>query len=408
MTTGIPDGSYVHAVREDPKRKGLLYAGTESGIYISFDDGAHWQSLQLNMPSTPVHDLVVKDDDLVIATHGRAFWILDDITPLRQFKADVASQTAHLYTPRPAYRPGSGGGFRARGGVGQNPPSGAVIDYYLKAAPGEKEEVTLEILDSKGKSVRKFSSKEKKAEDGDAAASEFPGFQRPSEKLLAEAGLNRFTWDMRYERPPAIAGAASWGGRPTGPSIVPGTYQVKLTASGKTLTESMDIKLDPRVKTSQEDLEKQFDLMSKITASVTDAHNAVKQIRDLRAQISALKKRLNDDPHGKELIAAGDQLDKKMTAVEEEIIQTKSKSSEDPLNYPIKLNDKLMALGGTVESAEAAPTKQSYEVFEMLRGLLDAQLTKWKEIQSGDLAAFNALLRKNDVPNVMFAPQSQP
>jgi len=408
ITTGIPDGSYAHAVREDPKRKGLLYAGTESGVYISFDDGARWQSLQLDMPTTPVHDLTIKNDDLVIATHGRAFWILDDITPLRQFNAEVANEAAHLYAPRPAYRPGTGGGFRPRGAAGQNPPSGAVLDYYLKAKPGEKEEITLEILDSNGKQVRKFSSLEKKGEDTGGPAAEFPGAQRASEKLPAEAGLNRFEWDMRYEKPPAIAGAASWGGRPTGPSVVPGAYQVKMTAGGKTLTEPLEIKLDPRLKTSQEDLVKQFELMTKITASVSEAHNAVKQIRDLHAQIAALKKRLSDAPHGKELVAAGDQLDKKMTAVEDEIIQSKSKSSEDPLNYPIKLNDKLMAIGGTVESAETAPTKQSYEVYEMLRGLLDVQLTKWKEIQSSDLADFNKLLRNDDVPNIMIAPAAQP
>ncbi|HEV2352318.1 MAG TPA: glycosyl hydrolase, partial [Terriglobia bacterium] len=407
ITAGIPEGSYVHAVREDPKRKGLLFAGTESGVYVSFDDGARWQSLQMDMPTVPVHDLTVNNDDLVIATHGRAFWILDDITPLRQFTTDVAGEAVHLYAPRPAYRPGTGGGFRPRGAVGQNPPGGAVIDYYLKSAPGPKEEVTLEILDGKGKVVRKFSSKEKKAAGG-GLASEFPGFQRRGEKLPVEAGLNRFEWDMRYEKPTAIVGAASWGGRPTGPEALPGMYQVKLTAGGKTFTQPLEIKLDPRLKTSQEDLVKQFELMTKITASVAEAHDAVKQIRDLHAQIAALKKRLTDQPHGKDLIAAGDQLDKKMTAVEDEIIQSKSKSSEDPLNYPIKLNDKLMALGSTVESAETAPTKQSYEVYDMLRGLLDAQLAKWKEIQSTDMAEFNKLLRKDDVPNIMLAPAAQP
>jgi photosystem II stability/assembly factor-like uncharacterized protein len=407
ITNGIPEGAYVHAAREDPKRKGLLYAGTESGVYVSFDDGALWQSLQLEMPTSPIHDLTVKDDDLVVATHGRAFWILDDITPLRQFNADVKNEAAHLYEPRVAHRPSGGGGFRPRGPVGQNPPGGALIDYYVKAAPGEKKEVTLEIQDSKGKVIRKYSSKEKKSGDADdALASEFPGFQRPSEKLPAVAGLNRFAWDLRFEKPTEIAGTASWGGRPTGPLVVPGMYQVKLTAAGKTVTAPLQVKLDPRLKTSQEDLIKQLDLMTKITARVSEAHDAVKQIRDLRAQLTDLKKRLHDQEHGKELSASSDQLDKKMTAVEDEIIQSKSKSSEDPLNYPIKLNDKLMALGGTVESAETAPTKQSYEVFEMLSAKLDAQLAKWKEIQAGDLAELNKQLRKDDVPNIMLAPQT--
>jgi hypothetical protein len=176
-----------------------------------------------------------------------------------------------------------------------------------------------------------------------------------------------------------------------------------LTAGGKTYSEPLEIKLDPRLKISQEELIKQFDLMTNITASVNEAHDAVKQIRDVQAQIAALKKRLSNEPHGKELIATGDELDKNMKAVEDEIIQSKSKTSEDALNFPIKLNDKLMALGGTVESADSAPTRQTYEVYEVLRGLLDAQLAKWKEIQSKDLADFNKQLRKDDVPNIMLA-----
>jgi photosystem II stability/assembly factor-like uncharacterized protein len=407
IASGIPDGSYVHAVRVDPKRKGLLYAGTESGVYVSFDDGAHWQPLQLNLPTTPIHDLVVKGDDLVVATHGRAFWILDDITPLRQFNAEVEGEAAHLYAPRMAYRSAIPRGSKTKGAVGQNPPGGAIINYYLESVPGEKEEVTLEILDSKGKVVRKFSNQKKNDKDDDGLAPEFPDEQKRNEKLPVQAGLNRFEWDLHYEKPTVIPGAAGWGGGPAGPEALPGSYQVKLTAGGKTYSEPLEIKLDPRLKTSREDLAKQFDLMTKIAASVNDAHNTVKQIRDIHTQITALKKRLSDEPHGKELIETGDELDKKMKAVEDEIIQSKSKSTEDALNYPIKLNDKLMALGGTVESADAAPTKQSYEVYDMLRGRLEAQLTKWKEIQSKDLADFNKQLRKDDVPNIMLAPPAK-
>jgi len=290
--------------------------------------------------------------------------------------------------------------------VGQNPPGGAIIDYYLKSAPGEKDEITLEILDDKGKVVRKFSNKEKReAQEGGGLASEFPEFAPRGERLPAEAGLNRFSWDLRYEKPPDVPGAASWGGRPQGPSALPGTYQVRLTVAGsKPLTAPLEIKLDRRLKTSREDLVKQFDLMSKIRDRVKADHDAVKQIRDVRAQLKALETRLKNESRGKDLVTAAEQLDKKMTAVEEELIQVKSKSSEDPLNYPIKVNDKLMALGGTVESAETAPTRQSYDVFDMLSRQLDAQLAKWKEIQSSDLPKLNQELRKQDVQNIMLAP----
>jgi len=360
----------------------------------------------LDLPTAPIHDLTVKDDDLVVATHGRSFWILDDITPLRQFNPEVAAEAAHLYEPRVAYRPGGGGGFfRPRGPVGQNPPGGAVIDYYLKSAPGEKDEITLEILDSKGKVIRKYSSKEKReSQEGGGLASEFPGFEQRGERLPAEAGLNRFAWDMRYEKPTEIPGAASWGGRPTGPAALPGNYQVRLTVpGGKPQTAPLEIKLDPRLKTSQADLAKQFDLAMKIRDRVKDDHDAVKQIRDVRAQLKALETRLKNEPRGKDLITAAEQLDKKMTSIEEELIQVKSKSSEDPLNYPIKVDDKLMGLGGTVESAETAPTRQSYEVFDELSHQLDTQLAKWKEIQATDLVELNNRLRKENVPNVMLA-----
>ena len=407
ITNGLPGDRFVHAVREDPKRKGLLFAGTETGVYVSFDDGAQWQSLEMDLPHAPIHDLTVKDDDLVVATHGRAFWILDDITPLRQYTPEVANGAAHLYQPRVAYRPGGGGGFFGpRGPVGQNPPGGAIIDYYLKSAPGEKEEVTLEILDEKGKVIRKFSDQEKReGQEGGGVAAEFPEFAQRGERLPAEAGLNRFSWDLRYEKPTQVPGAASWGGRPEGPLALPGKYEARLTvAGGKALTAPLEIKLDPRLKTPQADLVKQFDLMQKIAARVKEDHDAVKQIRDLRVQLKALETRLKNESRGKALIADAEQLDKKMTAVEDELIQVKSKSSEDPLNYPIRVNDKLMALGGTVESAETAPTRQSYEVFEVLSRQLEAQLAKWKEIQSGELAKLNQQLREQDVQNIMLAP----
>jgi len=402
ITSGLPDNSYTHSIKEDPKHKGLLFAGTETGVYVSFDDGAHWQSLRLNLPTTPIHDLTAKNDDLIVATHGRAFWILDDISPLRQMNASTANEDAHLYQPPATIRyRGPGFSLPATVPVGANPPTGVVIDYFVKAAP--KDGITLEILDPKGKLVRKFSSK-KAAEGGSPELEEF-GIELPGEKLPAEAGHNRFVWNMRSEAPATVPGAVSWGGRPTGPLVVPGTYQIKLTVGGKSYPASAEIQKDPRVNVSQADLEKQSELAMRIRDRVDAGHTAVNQIRSVRTQLDALKKRLANDTSAKPILDAADALKKKLDAVEEKIIQPKSKSGEDPLNYPIQVVDQLMALQGTVESADAAPTAQCYVVFDELNGRLEPQLSAWRDLQSKDLAAFNDLVKKNNVPPVAPAAQ---
>jgi photosystem II stability/assembly factor-like uncharacterized protein len=396
---GLPENSYVHSVKEDPKKKGLLFAGTENGIYISFDDGVKWQSLRMNLPMTPVHDLIIKDDDVAVATHGRAFWVLDNITPLRQMTAGTTAEDAHLYQPAPAIRY-RGFGFQLPATVpaGANPATGAAIDYWLKAGPKDKEELTLEILDAKGGTVRKFSSK--KTGEGVSAAEEEFGFTRNRETLPAEAGLNRFVWNMQSEDPAKVPGAVSWGGSPEGPLVVPAKYQIKLTAGGKTQTATAEIQNDPRVNVSQAELEKQYELAMKIRDRVDAGDAAVNQIRSVRGQLDGLKKRMGDSASAKPVVEAADALKKKLDAIEEKIIQPKSKSGEDPLNYPIQVVDQLMALQGTVESADAAPTAGSYAVFEELNPKLEAQLVAWKEVQAKDLAALNELIQKSNVPAI--------
>ncbi|HEV2425455.1 MAG TPA: glycosyl hydrolase [Terriglobia bacterium] len=424
ITDGIPDNVYVHAVREDPEKQGLLYAGTETGVMVSFDDGAHWQALKLNLPQCPVHDLVVKNGDLAIATHGRAFWILDDLSPLRQFTPGIASESVHLFRPRAAYVPALGGGFRPRGAMGQNPPGGAVIDYELKNPPGKPgsnapegadaaggpaagagagEEgarkpaaapVKIEIDDSAGHVVRRYPAKNAGNEEG---PSEFPGFRGRQNNVPAEKGLNRFTWDLRYDVATRVPGSAHWGGFGGGPMVLPGTYQVKLTVEGQTYTAPLEVKLDPRVKVPRADLEKQLDLALKIRDRVTADHDAVNQIRSVHTQLAALERRLGVDEHSKVLIDSAKAFDKKMTAVEEKLMQTKSKSSEDPLNFPVKLDDRLGALGNAVESAAAAPTEQDYAVFDLVNGQLEQVLGEWRDLRAHDLAAFNAQAAKAGV-----------
>ncbi|MBZ5528100.1 MAG: glycosyl hydrolase [Acidobacteriia bacterium] len=407
LTTGLPETAYVHAVREDPKRKGLLFAGTETGVFYSSDDGAHWQALRLNLPAVPVHDLMVQENDLVAATHGRSFWILDNITALRETTAETVKEEAHLFAPAAAVR-FRGPGFVIPGGMpaGENPPSGAMIDYWLKAAPKDKEAVTLEILDAQGRSVRKYSSK--KSGEGEAEAGgeegEFSG-RGGGEKLPAEAGLNRFVWDMQGEAPVKVPGAVSWGGRPAGALAAPGTYQVKLTAAGKTYTAAVEIVKDPRVAATQADFEKQAELARRIAERASAGHAAVNQMRSVRGQIEALQKRLAADESAKAVLEAAGEVVKKMNAVEEKIIQPKSKSSQDPLNYPIQTADQLMSLKGTVEGADAAPTAPEYEVFEELSGRLEKQLDAWKEIQAKNLAALNEAIKKNNIPPIAPAAE---
>jgi photosystem II stability/assembly factor-like uncharacterized protein len=455
LTSGIPADAFVHAVREDKKRKGLLYAGTERGVFFSWDDGGTWQSLQVNLPVSPVYDLTTHANDLIVATHGRAFWVLDDLSPLQQYKPEIANEEVHLYAPGSANHTTFGGGGGGGGDRGQNPPSGAVIYYSLKTAlkkPGEKKSeekkpdaaapagtasaegkepgqshpanaavpprseasgsdtgedakikadpITLEILDQKGQVIRKYPPK---AQPGEAAGDD-EGFGRPPERgLPTEAGLNRFVWDMRYEGATRVPRSPLWAGGTDGPEVVPGKYQVRLTVNGKSSTAPLEIVPDTRLKVSQEDLEKQLDLLLKIRDRVTQTHETVNQIRDIRTQISALNKRLENQPQAKSVAEAGKQLDKKMTEVEEVLIQTKAKSNQDVLNYPIRLNNYLVALGGVVESADSAPTQVSYDVFNMLSKQVDEQLARWKQIVGTDIPAYNDVVKKQEVPAIILA-----
>jgi hypothetical protein len=417
-------------VREDHKRKGLLYAGTENGVFVSFDDGARWQSLETNLPPAPVWDLTIHDNDLVAATHGRAFWILDDLSPLQQYKAEVANEDVHLYTPGPAVRAEFGGGFGGGGGaVGQNPPAGAVIYYSLKTAIKKPEgrrggeqgsggdsqpqgaggaaatrsaPVTVEILDQKGQVIRKYPASRPPSDE--AGAGEEEGFGRgPERPIPTEAGLNRFVWDLRYEGASRVPRSPLWAGNTDGPTAIPGAYQVRLTVQGKSYTAPLEIKPDPRIKSTQQDLEKQLDLLLKIRERVTQAHDTVNQIREIRAQITALNKRLEGQPQAQAVAEAGKQLDKKMTEVEEVLIQTKAKSNQDVLNYPIRLNNYLVALGGVVASADGMPTQASYDVFATLSKQLDEQLAKWKEILNKGVPAYNDAVQKQSVPAIILA-----
>jgi photosystem II stability/assembly factor-like uncharacterized protein len=457
ITEGIPDNAFTRVVREDPNRRGLLYAGTETGMYISFSDGEHWQPFQLNLPVVPITDLAIhkRERDLVVATQGRSFYILDDLPVLHQMsEAMMLGQSeTRLLKPEDAYRmDGFGGQLPPNATLGKNPPNGVVVYYYLKNKPAS--DVTLEFLDPQGRSIKKFTAKAQASPQPTPATvqptptpspqpptqtagqpqspgttpPQTPGaaqVQTPPEQPQApsgeesstfggggaqtprpstEQGLNRFVWDMRYPDATRFPGLIMWAGDTRGPLAVPGMYQVKLTVEGQTLTENFEIKKNPRISTPAADFAKQFELLNKIRDKLTETHNAITQIRDVRTQVNELVKRAGEQPEGKKIVEAGRSLNAKMAAVEEELYQTKNQSSQDPLNFPVRLNNKLAALGGVVSSADAAPTDQSYVLYEELAGKINAQLDRLKQIMNADLRDFNQLVREQNIPAVIVKP----
>jgi photosystem II stability/assembly factor-like uncharacterized protein len=360
ITNGIAANDYARAIREDPKREKLLYLGTEHGVYVSWDDGANWQSLKQNLPDSPVHDLVVTDRDIVVATHGRGFYIMDNISPLRQGGIQVTANFK-LYKPQDALR-----------GLDRN----ASVDYYLKSAA---EKVTVEFLDAQGTLVRAWTGTKADAEARPAppADDDGGGLRRPPEAHPpVSVGLHRMNWDMRYAGAKDVPGMIMWAAGPRGPQAPPGTYQVRLSVDGLTATESFAIRREPKVLAAitDQDLREQFDLAMQIRDRVSQANDAVLLARAIKAQIQDRKGKL--DPKQIAIIKMLDDFAAAVSAVEEEIYQVKLQSSQDPLNFPIKLNNKIAALQGIVESADVRPTEQTYSMFRTLSNRLDEQLNK--------------------------------
>ncbi|HEY8292444.1 MAG TPA: glycosyl hydrolase, partial [Thermomicrobiales bacterium] len=427
IVTGIPEDEFTRVIRADPNRRGLMYAGTEAGLYISFDDGAHWQSFRMNLPVVPVHDLVVKEQDLVVATHGRAFWILDDLTPLYGMTPDVLAADAHLFVPRPAIRYRTLRGFEGGAGpgktyqpvgtttytfrqitrpngekgqklldAGQNPPDGAVIYYHLREKPAG--EVMLTFLDADGKEIKAYRSK---PDDEQAAQAEKKKNNRGAadEKAVSkEAGLNRFIWNMRYPDARNVENAIYRSSGVTGPLAPPGTYQVRLTVGDTASVQSFEIRKDPRVAASDGDLRVQFALALQIRDKLSETNDAIMQIRELRAQADGWEQRAQGRAGGEAIIEAAKRLKEALSGVEEELVQTRWKSSRDALTAPSKLNVKLGTLLGVVTGADSAPTTQSYEVFASVSERLDQQLERLDTVFGREVPRFNALVREQDLP----------
>lgn len=392
ITSGIPEGHFIRVVREDPARRGLLYAGGEFGVYVSFDDGRAWQSLRLNLPVVPVHDLVITRHDLVAATHGRSFWILDDLTPLHQLADSVAEAEVFLYQPRDVVRMGGGPGG---GAVGRNPPAGATVFFTLRSVPDSTSAVSIDFLDSAGTLIRSYTTRRARGADSLVVG-----------RLIRDSlrtGMNRFGWNLRYPDAAGFQGLIMWAGSTQGPLAPPGRYQVRLTAGGRSQTQEFRLVPDPRVRTSPQDFARQFEMLIRIRDRLSDANNAVVRIRELRGQLDQLVTRL-DSTAGVTGVAAlrarADTLRRRLTAIEEAVYQTRNRSGQDPLNYPIRLNNRIAALAGVVGGADARPTDQAGEIFTQLSADLQVQLSRLRDIIQQDVPGFNNAVR--NVPALLL------
>ena len=375
IVSGIAPNDFVHAVREDPARRGLLYAATQHGVYRSYDDGDSWQSLSLNLPDVPVSDLAVEAGSLTIATHGRGFYVLENIEPLRQFASAAAATDAHLFSPAVAVR--SAGGAR--------------IEYWLKH---RVQKLRVEVLDSAGKVVRTFEG-DSTASDSAAAAAAMADDdalrERPPQGAPMAAGLNALTWDLQYPPAARFPGMILWGGSVNGPAALPGQYRVRLTVDGVTQTRPLMIRKHPLYSdVTQADLQAQFALAMLIRDKVTEANNAVIQIREVR-KLAA--ERLAQSPDAK-LAAAGAMLAKHLGEVEEEIYQVRNQSGQDPLNFPIKLNNRLASLLSVVSRGDGRPIAAIAPIFADLSAELKVQSERLQKVLATDLAAVNAELRR--------------
>lgn len=373
IITGIKDGHFARSVREDPERPGLLFLGTEHGAYVSFNAGDQWQSLQLNLPDTPIRDLVVKDNDVVLGTHGRGFWILDDINPLRQITPELAGQNAILFKP-------------------SNPIRGIYdlkVQYYLK---NSLDSVKIEILDAQDKVISKHVGKEKV----NKVDPNIPWWMSGgSTKPTTASGVNAFTWDLRYPGATVFDGIIIWSGRPQrGPAAPTGNYKVRLTAGSYTETQPFTIKIDPNLKgVTDADLKETFELTSKIRDKESAANEAVIKIRETRKKVEDGLKSASDPSAS---AAAKTFLDK-ITIIENDLYQTKNQSGQDPLNFPIKLNNRLSSLRRSVETGDAKPTDGAYKVFDELSKELDGHLTKLNAIFNGELPNLNQKLSLDEI-----------
>ncbi|HEX5652003.1 MAG TPA: hypothetical protein VFX58_02950 [Chitinophagaceae bacterium] len=382
LVNGIDRLHFTRALRADRKRPGLLYAGTEYGMYISFDDGKNWKKFQLNLPQVPITDLAIKDNDLVIATQGRSFYVLDDLSVLQQMNNTIPAKSLHVFSVNPAWRI-AGSSFNPSFGTprnaGLNPPNGAVINFYVKQV-SDTGKASVTILDRNRKLIRTYSTDAKEAAD----------------KMEISTGMNQFVWNLQYPASERIEGMILWNGVPGSILAPPGEYFFKLKTGSDSAEGNFLVKADPNYRISQEDYEAQFNYLQSIQNKFNEVQKAIREIRELRTQINDFTARQPKDSI-KEIKSQADSINKQLTAIEEILYQTKAKSQQDVLNYPIRLNDKLSGLFDAANSGNMPPPKQVRDVFAELSRQSDEQLARLKKIKEVEITKLNKLILDKSV-----------
>jgi photosystem II stability/assembly factor-like uncharacterized protein len=381
ITNGIGAEDFTRALRADPKRKGLLYAGTERGMYISFDDGANWQKFQLNLPIVPITDLAIKNNNLIAATQGRSFWMIDDLTPIHQLTNSIIKEDVILFKPQDSYAM-SGGNGRTSKTAGTNHPGGVAINYFIKEK-GDKELVSLKVYDSNNVLIKTFSTE--------------PNKDKKEAELTLENGNNIFYWNMMYPGAEKVKGMILWWASLNGPMALPGNYKVTLTVGETSKSQNFTILKNPISETTLADATAQFNFINDINTKVTEIHKALKNVKKVRNQINSLKKSMKGKEEHKDLLDYATALLKEMTTIEEILYQTKSKSNQDPLNFPIRLNNKLAHLNSLTRIGSYAPTQQAIDFKNVINKEIDNELAKLYELFDNKVSVLNQKVKDSQI-----------
>ena len=381
IVEGISDEDFTRALRADPKRKGLLYAGTERGMYISFDDGKNWQSFKQNLPIVPITDLTIKDDNLIAATQGRSLWIIDDLTPLHQLNESTLKKEIVLYKPKNAYNL-SGGNGRTSRTAGTNHSGGVSVNYYIKKV-AEKDVVSISFFDSNDHLIKKYTTK--------------PDKEKKEEKLKVADGNNIFNWNMMHSGAESVKGMILWWASLSGPMALPGNYKVELAVNETKQTQRSNSIRDPASEATERDMKAQFDFINEINTKMTEIHKALKNVQKVRGQVGLLKKSIKDKETHKALLEYADTLVKDMTTIEETLYQTKSKSGQDPLNFPIRLNNKLAHLNSLTRIGNYAPTQQAFDFKNDIVKDIDIELKKLYLLFDARVKELNQKVKESNI-----------
>ena len=381
ITNGINPEHFTRVLREDPKQKGLLYTGTETGMYISFDDGKKWQAFQLNLPIVPITDLAIKDNNLIVATQGRSLWIMDDLTVLHQLYTGNTAEN-RLFIPKDSYRMDGRSRDKSKTS-GTNHPNGVITYFNLKDF-NKDDAVSLTYFDIKGDSIKSFSTKNKK-----------------DNKLEVKKGMNQFVWDMSYKGAELLDGMILWWASLDGPQAIPGTYKVSLKVNDKNYSQPFTIIADPRVESTLADMQKQFDFVKDVNNTMDNAHKSIKKIKKIKEQLSAFESQYKDSETVKDLLEKAKKLKEDFTKIEEALYQTQNKSNQDPLNFPIRLTNKLGHLNALISMGDFAPTDQDIAVKNELTTQINVQLDAFNKLVSDEISAFNAAFNNKNL-NYLF------